>query len=75
MSDEINDAIEQSATDGIKQVTSDGLTVQSHSLPEQIEAAKFLGAQKALKGGKSAWAATRPARVVPPGSVGPGNTE
>lgn len=51
--------------------TADGQSVTARPLSD-LKAAK---AQQALSGGKSAWGCLRPARVVPPGTIGPNNTE
>ncbi len=76
MSDEpdLTDSIEESAQQPAK-VVSDGLEVDAQPLPDQIAADRYLKEQAALKGGVSGWGCTRPARVVPPGSVGPRSTE
>lgn len=64
MSDEIKEAIEQSATDGIKQVTTDNQTVEAHPLPDQIAADKHVsgndGASKPHRG-------LRITKLIPPG--------
>lgn len=69
MSD-LNDAIEQAAQKP-KKAEIDGRSAEAHPLPDQIAADKYLKGQAAVAGGRSGWAATRPARVVLPGSIGP----
>lgn len=44
-SDNLTDAIRENAT-GAQQVTNDGTTTRTHSLRDQIEAAKFLRGRK-----------------------------
>lgn len=68
---DLNDAIEGSAKKPRK-AEIDGKSAEAHSLPDQIAADKYLKGQAALAGGRSGWGATRPARLVPPGTVGPG---
>jgi len=67
MVDDLKDTIEQNAQ-GPRQAGVDGVSVQHHSLPDQIAADKYLAAKKA--------AATNPVKaftrvkIVPPGTVG-----
>jgi len=66
MADDLKDTIQQNAQ-GPRQAAVDGVTVQQHSLADQIAADKYLAAKKA--------AATNPAKaftrvkIVPPGTV------
>jgi hypothetical protein len=59
------DIIQQNA-EGPKQATADGVTVQQHSLPDQIAADKYLASKQA--GRNPARALTR-VKIVPPGTV------
>ena len=47
-----------------KQVTVDGVTVQAHSLKEQIELDQYLARKKAMQRG-----GFRKQRIVPPGTA------
>ncbi|HPP28912.1 MAG TPA: hypothetical protein PLV57_20585 [Phycisphaerae bacterium] len=66
MADDLKDAIRQNAQ-GPKQVSTDGVNVEQHSLADQIAADKYLAAKDA--------AARNPAKgfarvkIVPPGTV------
>ena len=66
VADDLKDTIQQNAQ-GPRQASVDGVSVQQHSLPDQIAADKYLAAKKA--------AATNPAKaftrvkIVPPGAV------
>ena len=60
------DIIEQNAA-GPKQVSADGVTVQQHSLPDQIAADKYLAGKRAVSR-NPAKAFTR-VKIVPPGTV------
>lgn len=53
------------------QATADGQSVTARPLSDLLKAK----AQQALSGGGSAWGCLRPARIVPPDSIGPKNTE
>lgn len=61
--DEQIEALEQAVTDGIKSVTTDGVTVEALPVKERIEAIKFLESQR--PGRKP----VRLLRVIPPGAV------
>jgi len=65
MTDELDNAIETNAK-GPKQASADGVTVQQHSLADQIEADKYLAGKRAAK--NPAKALTR-VKIVPPGSA------
>jgi hypothetical protein len=65
MTDDLTETIEDNAA-GPKQATADGVTVQQHSLPDQIAADKYL-ANKAASA-NPARAFTR-VKIVPPGAV------
>ena len=67
MSDEqrIRDAIIENLT-GPKQAVVDGVTVQQHSLADQIAAAKFLAEKEVAK--NPARALVR-VKIIPPGTV------
>ncbi len=73
--DPILDALQEGAIEGIKEVDADGVKVIASPLTEQIQAHKYLAAQAALSGGRSAWGATRPARIVLPGAGDPKSSE
>jgi hypothetical protein len=62
VTEDLTDSIEESAK-GPRQVTADGVTAQQHSLPDQIEADKYLAQKKAA--GDPAKAFAR-AKIVPP---------
>ena len=74
---EISDTIETAATDGIQSTTVDGRTTVATPIPDLIAADKHIAGRTALTGtndrggSKSAWGGLRPARVIPPGTVGP----
>jgi hypothetical protein len=63
--EELTDAIAENLQKP-KQASVDGQSVSTHSLPEQIEAAKFVAAEnaKAVKGFGLSFA-----KIVPPGAV------
>jgi len=65
MSDELKDILIQNAK-GPKQAAADGVTVQQHSLKDQIAAAEYLAKKEAAK--NPARALTR-VRIIPPGTV------
>ena len=48
MTDSLDNSISENAA-GPKQVTSDGVTVQQHPLPDQIAADKYLESRKASR--------------------------
>jgi len=60
MAEELDSVIEQNAA-GPKQASADGVTVQQHSLPDQIAADKHLASKRAMSGNP---AAEFPDRVV-----------
>lgn len=66
MSDEIKQAIETSATDGIQSATGEGGSVTKTSIPDQIAAAKFLQGQSAAVSRSRGLIFTR---LKPPGAV------
>jgi hypothetical protein len=65
MATDLKDAIKQNAQ-GPRQASSDGVSVQQHSLADQIAADKYLAARQARA--NPARAFTR-AKIVPPGTV------
>lgn len=71
---DLSETIETVAA-GPAEVVSDGTSVTSQSLPDLIEADRYLKQQSALGSAGSAWNCLRPARVVPPGAVGPCSSE
>ncbi len=75
MSDE-NEALEDQIIEGIagpKKVEADGASTEMQPLADQIAAHQYL---RGLAVTGSAWgSALRPARLVPPGAIGPRNTE
>ena len=52
------------------QISTDGQTANSHSLPDLIEADKYLKDASAATAGtqKTGWARVRMARAIPPGA-------
>lgn len=66
MADEIEDAIETNAA-GPKSASVDGVSVQQHSLADQIAADKYLAAKRAVAHDPRK-ALTR-VKIVPPGAV------
>ena len=64
---------EDIATASLKpsEMTADGVTVKKRPLKELIEAANHVAGMSAVASAGSAWGCLRPARVVPPGAVGP----
>ncbi|OQB80314.1 MAG: hypothetical protein BWX88_04601 [Planctomycetes bacterium ADurb.Bin126] len=65
MAEDLSDTIEQSAKSP-KQANADGVSVQQHSLPDQIAADKYLAQKRA--GRNPAKALTR-VKIIPPGTV------
>ena len=65
MTDELKDILVQNAK-GPRQATADGVTVQQHSLKDQIAADQYLEQKEAAK--NPARALTR-VRIIPPGTV------
>lgn len=65
--DTIGELIDSTATVPAE-TTIDGSTVKEQPLPDLIAADRYRKGQSALAGGLSAWGATRPARLVPPGT-------
>ena len=66
VAEELDIAIEQNAA-GPKQVSADGMTVQQHSLPDQIAADKYLAGKRAAS--KNPAKAFTRVKIVPPGTV------
>jgi len=66
MAEELDSTIEQNAA-GPKQVTADGVTVQQHSLADQIAADKYLAGKRAAS--KNPAKAFTRVKIVPPGTV------
>ena len=66
MADDLKDKIKQNA-EGPKQAASDGVSVQQHSLPDQIVADKYLAGKDAANR-NPAKGFTR-VKIVPPGSA------
>ncbi len=62
MADELTDSIKTSAQ-GPKQASGDSGSVEQHSLPDQIAAAKFLASEQAAKKGLG----IRQVKLSPPG--------
>ena len=60
------DIIRQNA-EGPKEASADGVNVQRHSLPDQIEADKYLASKTAVS--KSPAKAFTRVKIVPPGTV------
>jgi hypothetical protein len=65
MSDELNDAVVENAT-GPKRVTDDQGTVEQHSIPDTIAAAKFDAAKVGLA---NKTLGLRRVKMEPPGTV------
>ena len=65
MAEDLDNAIKTNA-EGPKQAGVDGVSVQQHSLPDQIAADKYLAQKRA--GQNPAKALTR-VKIVPPGTV------
>lgn len=65
MAEDLTDAIKQNA-EGPRQASADGVSVQKHSLADQIEADKYLASKEAAK--NPAKMITR-VKIVPPGTV------
>lgn len=66
MADTISDAIEESAISGIKKVTEESTSVESHSLPDLIAAKRDANADSAAA---KAHGGMRFSKFVPPGTV------
>jgi len=66
MVEDLDSAIEQNAA-GPKQVTADGVSVQQHSLTEQIAADKYLAGKRAAS--KNPAKAFTRVKIVHPGTV------
>ena len=66
MAEELDSTIEQNAA-GPKQVTADGVTVQQHSLADQIAADKYLAGKRAIS--RNPAKAFIRVKIVPPGTV------
>lgn len=67
--DRIAETIDETAADGVQSASQDGRTATSIPIPDLIRAEQHAATREALRDGGSAWARTRPARVVPPGAV------
>jgi len=65
MADELKKAIEENAK-GPRQATADGVTIQQHSLKDQIAADEYLSRKEAAK--NPARALMR-VRIIPPGTA------
>ncbi len=65
MAEDMDSTIETNAK-GPKQASADGVTVQQHSLPDQIAGDKYLASKRAAK--NPAKALTR-VKIIPPGTV------
>ena len=66
---DIEQALINSATEGVRTVSVDGLTVSSHSLAELIEAKKFLDSQSTTSAAQP-HRGLRFSRMIPPGGGG-----
>ncbi|NLF31330.1 MAG: hypothetical protein GX591_10645 [Planctomycetes bacterium] len=66
MADDLDSAIKTNA-EGPKQASADGVTVQQHSLPDQIAADKYLASKQAVS--KNPAKAFVRVKIVPPGTV------
>ena len=66
MTEELEDTIEQNAA-GPKQASADGVTVQQHSLPDQIATDKYLAGKRAMSSNPAK--AFARVKIVPPGTV------
>jgi hypothetical protein len=64
--DELSEAIEQSATEGIARAQGDSGSMEEHSLTERIAADRYLKTKDASKKGAGG---ARYAKFVPPGTV------
>ena len=67
MAEDVKDTIKQNAG-GPRQVGADGVSVQQHSLDDQIEGDKHLAGKEAVS--KNAAKAFVRVKIVPPGSPG-----
>ncbi|MBI5724830.1 MAG: hypothetical protein HZA50_12795 [Planctomycetes bacterium] len=65
MAEELDDTISRNAK-GPSSAEVDGVKVQQHSLPDQIEADKYLAGKQA---GKNPAKALTRVKIVPPGTV------
>lgn len=66
MTEDLDNAIEQNAA-GPKQASADGVSVQQHSLPDQIAADKYLASKRAMSSNPGK--AFARVKIVPPGTV------
>lgn len=66
MAEDLDIAIEQNAA-GPRQVTADGVTVQQHSVPDQIAADKHLAGKRAMSSNPTK--AFARVKIVPPGTA------
>jgi hypothetical protein len=67
----LKDAIEANAKRGIASTTVGERSTTAMDPLKQIEVAKYLDGNAAIAATGSAWGCLRPARMVPPGSIGP----
>ena len=65
MAEDLDSTIETNAK-GPKQASADGVTVQQHSLPDQIAADKYLASKRAAKNPAKALMRVK---IIPPGTV------
>ena len=65
MAEDLDNVIEQNAA-GPKQASADGVSVQQHSLTEQIAADKYLAGKRAMA---SPGLGIKMAKIVPPGTA------
>jgi len=65
MADEVTDAIEENAK-GPKKASGDSGSFEQHSLPDQVEADKYLASKKAMK---SPSRGVRFSKLIPPGAA------
>lgn len=66
MADEIEDAIEEAATDGVKRARTDAGEVEAHPIKDQIEADRYLASKAAARNTRRGLRITR---LVPPGAA------
>ncbi|HUW30644.1 MAG TPA: hypothetical protein VM223_03460 [Planctomycetota bacterium] len=64
--DTINDAIEDSAESGIRRASGDSGSMEEHSLPDRIKAAKFAASRTASR---KTGLGIKLLKISPPGSV------
>ena len=66
MAEDLDSTIEQNAA-GPKQASADGVSVQQHSLPDQIAADKYLAGKRTVS--RNPAKAFARVKIVPPGTV------